>query len=80
MFCFLPDSFKVTGRLMHSGRDDIPDILAFPVLTSQARCSEFRYCMTVNVKGKETLDLKAVVLLRVYTIDSDTGKLVVIGE
>ncbi|XP_032902259.1 uncharacterized protein LOC116989141 [Amblyraja radiata] len=80
---YIPDNAtitKVTGRLMHSGRDNIPDILAFPVLTSQARCSEFRYCMTVNVKGKETLDLEAVVLLRVYTIDSDTGKLAVIGN
>ncbi|XP_069767822.1 uncharacterized protein [Narcine bancroftii] len=80
---YIPDNAtitKVTGRLMHSGWDDIPEILAFPLLSSQARCPEFRYCMTVNVKGKEILDLSALVLLRVHTIDSDTGKLVVIGN
>ncbi|XP_059829625.1 uncharacterized protein LOC132396137 isoform X4 [Hypanus sabinus] len=80
---YIPDNAtitKVTGQLMHSSRDDIPDILAFPVITSQARCPEFLYRMTVNVKGKETLDPNALVLLRVYTVDSDTGRLFVIGN
>ncbi|XP_072099740.1 uncharacterized protein [Mobula birostris] len=80
---YIPDNAtitKVTGRLIHSGRDDIPDVLAFPVITSRARCPEFRYRMTVNVKGKATLDPNALVLLRVNTVDSDTGKLSVIGN
>uniref|UniRef100_UPI00398E776E uncharacterized protein isoform X2 n=1 Tax=Pristiophorus japonicus TaxID=55135 RepID=UPI00398E776E len=80
---YIPDNAtitKVTGRIMRSGRDDLPDILAFPVLSSPARSPEFRYCMTVNVKGQETLDHNVLILLRVYTVDSDTGDLVVIGN
>ncbi|XP_067823996.1 uncharacterized protein [Heptranchias perlo] len=80
---YIPDNAtitKVTGRIMRSGRDDLPDILAFPILNSPARSPEFRYCMTVNVKGRETLDPNVLILLRVYTIDSDTGDLVVIGN
>ncbi|XP_078080772.1 uncharacterized protein LOC144501205 [Mustelus asterias] len=79
---YIPDNAtitKVTGRILHSGRDDLPDILAFPGLNSPARSPEFHYCMTVNVKGRETLDPNVSILLRVYTIDCDTGKLVIIG-
>ncbi|XP_072326028.1 uncharacterized protein [Scyliorhinus torazame] len=80
---YIPDNAtitKVTGRILRSGRDDLPDILAFPALNSPARSPEFHYRMTVNVKGKETLDRNVLVLLRVYTIDCDTGDLVVIGS
>ncbi|XP_067866099.1 uncharacterized protein [Heterodontus francisci] len=80
---YIPDNAtitKVTGRIMRSGQDDLPDILAFPAFSSPARCPEFRYCMTINVKGRETLDPNVLILLRVYTIDSDTGDLVVIGN
>ncbi|XP_059511394.1 uncharacterized protein LOC125464605 isoform X3 [Stegostoma tigrinum] len=80
---YIPDNAtitKVIGRIVHSGHRDLPDILAFPVLNSPARCPEFHYCMTINVKGKETLDSNVLVLLQVYTIDFDTGDLVIIGN
>ncbi|XP_043574048.1 uncharacterized protein LOC122563897 isoform X1 [Chiloscyllium plagiosum] len=80
---YIPDNAtitKVIGRILHSGHSDLPDISAFPVLNSPARCPEFHYCMTINVKGKETLDPNVFVLLRVYTINFDTGDLVIIGD
>ncbi|XP_013392664.1 uncharacterized protein LOC106160570 [Lingula anatina] len=80
---FIPDNatiIKVTGRVLKTGNvTNIPDILAFPALTSPARCPKFKFGLHVNENGDE-IDPGVVALLRVYTVDTVTGELVVIGS
>ncbi|MGH0159947.1 UNVERIFIED_CONTAM: hypothetical protein FKN15_046226 [Acipenser sinensis] len=70
----------VTGRIMRSGLEDLPDILALPELKTSARNPEFRYRMTVKADNQKPLDPHMMLLLRVYTIDADSGELCVIGN
>ncbi|XP_041096804.1 uncharacterized protein LOC121308457 [Polyodon spathula] len=80
---YIPDNatiIKVTGRIMRSGLEDLPDILALPELKTSARNPEFRYRMTVKADNQKPLDPHMMLLLRVYTIDADSGELCVIGN
>ena len=71
---------KVTGRLINTGKlEGLPDIAAHPELDSSARCPRFKYRMVIN-DGKVTMATNMVLLLRVYTVEKQTGKLVVLGS
>lgn len=75
---------QVTGRILGPFWEkpetlDVPDIEAFPELDSPARCPKFKYKYTVKVP-RSGVTAEAMLLLRVYTIDVDTGELVVIGN
>lgn len=77
-------SHKVTGRILgldwqKPKRFDLPDIEAFPELDSPSRCPQFKFKYTVRVPS-EGLPAGSVLLLRVYTLDVDTGEQVVIGN
>ncbi|XP_066552368.1 uncharacterized protein LOC136718517 [Amia ocellicauda] len=79
----IPDNatiVKVTGRILRSGVEDLPDILALPDLTSPARSPEFHFRMTVEAKDHQPFDHNLLLLLRVYTISALTGELCVIGN
>lgn len=58
---------------------DIPDIEAFPVLDSSARCPKFEFKYVVNVPAGGITG-EAMLLLRIYTLDVNSGELVVIGN
>lgn len=58
---------------------DIPDIEAFPLLDSSARCPKFRFRCSVNVPA-EGVTGEAVMLFRIYTLDVNTGELIVVGN
>lgn len=58
---------------------DIPDIEAFPLLDSSARNPKFRCRYTVNVPSGGITG-EAMLLLRIYTLDVNTGELIVIGN
>uniref|UniRef100_W5M7Y6 Uncharacterized protein n=1 Tax=Lepisosteus oculatus TaxID=7918 RepID=W5M7Y6_LEPOC len=80
---YIPDNatiVKVTGRILQSGQEDLPDISALPDLSSPARSPEFNFRMTVNPSNKKPFDRHMLLLLRVYTVSSDTGELCVIGN
>ena len=75
---------QVTGRILgpfwkKPATLDIPDIEAFPVLDSSARCPKFNFRYTVNVPA-EGITGEAVLLLRIYTLDVNTGELIVVGN
>ena len=55
------------------------DIEAFPELGSPARCPQFKFKYAVQVPS-EGLPVDSVLILRVYTLDVDTGQQVVIGN
>ncbi|XP_074641943.1 uncharacterized protein LOC141899489 [Tubulanus polymorphus] len=80
---FLPDNAsicKVTGRLLRTGEvENIPDLAAYPEIQSSPRNPIFHYCFTVN-QLKKKMDPNALLLLRLYTVQSDTSELVVIGS
>lgn len=58
---------------------DIPDIEAFPLLDSSARCPKFEFKYVVNVPAGGITG-EAMLLLRIYTLDVNSGELVVIGN
>ena len=58
---------------------DISDIEAFPLLDSSARCPKFKFRYTVNVPAGGVTG-EAMLLLRVYTLDVNTGELIVVGN
>ena len=58
---------------------DVPDIEAFPLLESWARCPKFQFRYSVNVPA-EGITGEAVLLLRIYTLDVNTGELLVVGN
>ena len=75
---------QVTGRILGSNWQkpenfDAPDVEAFPELDSPARCPQFKYKYPVEVPSNG-LPVTTVLLLRVYTLDVNTGQLVVIGN
>ncbi|XP_046568194.1 LOW QUALITY PROTEIN: uncharacterized protein LOC124276591 [Haliotis rubra] len=80
---FIPDNasiVKVTGRVLRTGElNDMSDILAIPDLESPARSPLFGYRLTVNPDSK-TADPNMLVLLRVYTVDIVTERIVVVGS
>lgn len=84
---FIPDNatvIKVTGRMLgpfwkKPATLHIPDIEAFPELDSSARCPKFNFRYTVNVPA-EGITGEAVLLLRIYTLDVNTGELIVVGN
>ena len=77
---------QVTGRVLGPFWEkpevvvDAADVEAFPLLDSSARSPHFRYKYVVNASGSRGLPADTVLLLRVYTVDVDTGELVVIGN
>ncbi|XP_077995576.1 uncharacterized protein LOC144449044 [Glandiceps talaboti] len=76
---YIPDNatiVKVTGRLMNSGLKGLEDIAAFPSTTSSARCPRMKYRYPVTQQVQDT----SVIILRLYTVDTDTKKLEVIGS
>ncbi|KAG7471299.1 hypothetical protein MATL_G00123060 [Megalops atlanticus] len=80
---YIPDSatiVKVTGRFLRSGTEDLPDIMAFPDLSSSARSPEFHFRTTVNPGHQTPFDPSMLLLLRVYTISADGKELSVIGN
>lgn len=77
MFLWL---LQVTGRVVRTGEvRDIPDILALPEMTSPARNPRFTYRLLINQNG-QPMDNSATLLLRIYTVTSDTKELVVVGS
>ncbi|XP_073258638.1 uncharacterized protein [Porites lutea] len=84
---FIPDAatvVKVTGRILgpfwkKPSTLDVPDIEAFPLLESWARCPKFQFRYSVNVPA-EGITGEAVLLLRIYTLDVNTGELLVVGN
>ena len=80
---FVNDS-QVTGRILgpfwkKPETLDIPDIEAFPLLDSSARCPKFDYKYTVNAPAGGVTE-EAMMLLRIYTLDVNSGELIVIGN
>lgn len=84
---FIPDNataVKVTGRILDPfwkkpATLDIPDIEAFPLLESSARCPKFRFRYNVKVPAAGVTG-DVMLLLRIYTLDVNTGDLIVIGN
>ena len=75
---------QVTGRILgpfwkKPATMDIPDIEAFPLLDSSARCPKFKFRYTVDVPTGGITG-EAMLLLRIYTLDVNTGELIVIGN
>lgn len=58
---------------------DTPDIEAFPLLDSSARSPKFQYRYTVNAPTGGITG-EAMLLLRIYTLDVNSGELIVIGN
>ena len=75
---------QVTGRILDPFWNkpknlDIPDIEAFPMLNSSARSPKFQFRYTVNAPAGD-LTGEAMLLLRIYTLDVNSGELIVIGN
>jgi hypothetical protein len=71
---------QITGRVLKIGTmEALPDILALPELDSSARNPRFQFKVVVNPDEVKT-DAQMIMLLRVYTVDSVNGDLVVIGS
>lgn len=73
----------MTGRILNHlwkkpSALDISDVEAYAILDSAARCPQFHYRYPVH--PKEGLSHDSVLLLRVYTLDVDSGEMVVIGN
>ncbi|XP_019641118.1 PREDICTED: uncharacterized protein LOC109482733 isoform X6 [Branchiostoma belcheri] len=82
---FIPDNatiIKVTGRVMKSNLDNLPDISAFAELDSSARSPQLAYRLPLNTDpdNRKPMSHDALVLLRVYTVDKDSKTLLVIGS
>lgn len=58
---------------------DIPDIEALPLLDSSARSPKFQYRYTVNTP-RQGITGEAMLLLRIYTLDVNSGELIVFGN
>jgi len=74
---------QVTGRILNSlwkkpSSLDISDVEAYSILESPARCPKFHYRYPVHPDSG--LQHDSVLLLRVYTLDVDTGEMVVVGN
>ncbi|KAJ8257039.1 hypothetical protein COCON_G00191910 [Conger conger] len=79
---YIPDNasiIKVTGALLHSGLEDVPEIQALPDLSSSARSPEFSFRLTADPGGQTTFDPGTLLLLRAHTLCADTGALRAIG-
>ncbi|XP_039363697.1 uncharacterized protein LOC120387279 isoform X3 [Mauremys reevesii] len=80
---YIPDNAtitKVTGQIKNSGLNSLLDIMAFPLLNSSSRNPEFQYRMVLNGDDPKVMDINTCVLLQVYTVDVDSGDLVIIGN
>ncbi|XP_078598264.1 uncharacterized protein LOC144874218 isoform X10 [Branchiostoma floridae x Branchiostoma japonicum] len=82
---FIPDNatiIKVTGRVMKSNLDSLPDIAAFAELDSSARSPQLAYRLPLNTdpENRKPMSHDTLVLLRVYTVDKDSKTLLVIGS
>lgn len=58
---------------------NIPDIEALPLLDSSARSPKFQYRYTVNTP-RQGITGEAMLLLRIYTLDVNSGELIVFGN
>ncbi|PVD32717.1 hypothetical protein C0Q70_08162 [Pomacea canaliculata] len=80
---YIPDNasiIKVTGRILKGGElTSLQDILALPLLQGPARCPAFDFRLLVNSEGKQA-NPETLLLLRVYTVDMITEKVVVVGS
>ncbi|XP_015769135.1 PREDICTED: uncharacterized protein LOC107347559 isoform X2 [Acropora digitifera] len=84
---FIPDNataIKVTGRILDPFWKkpptlDIPDIEAYPLLDSSARCPKFHSRFYVGLPATGITG-EAMLLLRIYTLDVNTGELIVVGN
>lgn len=75
---------QVTGRILDPFWEkpktlNIPDIEAFPLLDSSARSPKFQYRYTVNTPHGGITG-EAMLLLRIYTLDFNSGELIVFGN
>lgn len=75
---------QVTGRILDPfwkkpATLDIPDIEAFPLLNSSARCPKFHSQFYVDLPATGITG-EAMLLLRIYTLDVNTGELIVVGN
>ncbi|XP_030077987.1 uncharacterized protein LOC115482380 [Microcaecilia unicolor] len=80
---YIPDNAtitKVTGQLINSGLDNLPDIIAFPVLNSSFRNPKFQYCMAINLDNPKAMNSNTFLLLQVSTVDYDSAEVVVLGN
>ncbi len=78
MYTYLPS--QVTGRLFNLGAElKVADILAFPVLDCAARHPRYAFRVAVNEQGVP-LSRNTVLLLRLYTIDTHSSQLVIVGN
>ncbi|RMX47241.1 hypothetical protein pdam_00012926, partial [Pocillopora damicornis] len=84
---FLPDNatiIKVTGSILGPFWKtpetlEISPVEAFPMLDSSARCPKFHYKYTVNAPASGIPE-EVMLLLRIYTLDVNSGDLIVIGN
>nr|XP_033778362.1 uncharacterized protein LOC117349253 [Geotrypetes seraphini] len=80
---YIPDNAtitKVTGQLINSGLDNLPDIIAFPVLNSSFRNPTFQYCVAINVDNPKAMNSNTFLLLQVSTVDYDSAEVVTLGN
>lgn len=75
---------QVTGRILDPfwkkpATLDIPDIEAYPLLDSSARCPKFHSRFYVGLPATGITG-EAMLLLRIYTLDVNTGELIVVGN
>ena len=75
---------QVTGRILDPFWEkpktlNIPDIEAFPLLDSSARSPKFQYRYTVKTPHGGITG-EAMLLLRIYTLDVNSGELIVFGN
>ncbi|XP_073171299.1 uncharacterized protein [Lepidochelys kempii] len=81
--CYIPDNAtitKVTGQIKNLWLNSLPDIMAFPLPNSSSRNPEFQYPIVLNGDDPKVMDINTCVLLQVYTVDVDSGDLVLIGN
>ncbi|XP_032830068.1 uncharacterized protein LOC116953889 isoform X1 [Petromyzon marinus] len=80
---YLPDCatiIKVTGRVVKSGLEGLEDIMAVPELDSLARSPHFSERVPVPAGSDARVHDDALLLLRVYTLERDSRRAVVIGN
>ena len=75
---------QVTGRILDPFWEKpktltIPDIEAFPLLDSSARSPKFQFRYTVKTPHGGITG-EAMLLLRIYTLDVNSGELIVFGN
>ncbi|XP_053311919.1 uncharacterized protein LOC128473690 [Spea bombifrons] len=79
---YIPDNAtitKVSGRIVNSGRKDVPQFVAFPEPTSSARNPEFNFHCTLNPENK-MLNAATSILFQVSTMDSSSRNVALIGN